>query len=136
MAGEQVLIIDDNVRNLKLARLALENLGYDLSTASDAETALVIMQGRAIDLVLLDLELPGMDGLSLTRQMRASADTCDIGVIIVTAAAGDGSERSAFLAGCDAFVRKPIDTRALPLIAARVLGARSARKVTVVAEMQ
>ena len=128
MVGERVLIIDDNARNLKLARLALDNLGYDLLTAHDAQSALVIMQERAAALVLVDIELPGMDGLSLTRLLRRQPQTADVGVIIVTASAGDAWERSAFHAGCDAFVRKPIDTRALPGIASRVLEARAARK--------
>jgi two-component system, cell cycle response regulator DivK len=91
-------------------------------TAADAESALEVVRAARPRLILMDLQLPGMDGLELTRQLKRSPDTQDIIIIAVTAYAMRGDEQRARAAGCDDYMAKPIDTRALPAVVARHLG--------------
>ena len=122
--AKRVLIVDDNPTNLKLVTYLVKSNGYDVDTAADAETALTVIAASRPDLILMDLQLPGIDGLELTRRLKADAKTADIKIIAVTAYAMKGDQEKAFDAGCDGYVTKPIDTRALPaLIAAQVGGA-------------
>jgi CheY-like chemotaxis protein len=123
MSGRRILIVDDNAQNLKLARVLLSGEGYEVSTAPDAEAALRVLGSFAPDLILMDLQLPGMDGLALTRRLKA--DPAHRGVIIValTAYAMRGDREKALAAGCDDYITKPIDTDALP----KVLGEHLAR---------
>ena len=121
LTGAHVLIIDDNPVNLKLTRLTLEGSGYRLTTAASAEAALDLLAQLTPELALVDIELPGMDGLQLIRILRSRPETCHMGVMAVTALISADDERRALNTGCDAFVRKPIDTRALQETAARVL---------------
>jgi CheY-like chemotaxis protein len=107
VAGELVLIVDDNIQNLKLVRLILANEGYDIRTAVDAEEALALLRTSTPHVILMDLQLPGMDGLQLARGIR---------IIALTAYAMKGDEEKAFAAGCDGYVSKPIDTERLPAI--------------------
>jgi CheY-like chemotaxis protein len=121
MAGESILIVDDNAINLKLLRLTLKVEGYDVQTAVDAEQAMAVLTGFRPRLVLMDLQLPGMDGLDLTRRLKADPATRDAIIVAVTAYAMKGDEQRALDAGCDGYVTKPIDTRTLPEIVARYL---------------
>lgn len=121
MAGEPVLIIDDNPTNLKVVRVLLSVEGYDVKTATDAEEAVRVLKTFRPRLILMDLQLPGMDGLRLTRRLKADPATKDIRVLAVTAYAMKGDEQKALEAGCDGYVTKPIDTRALPAIVAGFL---------------
>jgi CheY-like chemotaxis protein len=121
MAGESILIVDDNAINLKLLRLTLKVEGYDVQTAVDAEQALSVLAVFRPRLVLMDLQLPGMDGLDLTRRLKADPVTRDAIIVAVTAYAMKGDEQRALDAGCDGYVTKPIDTRTLPDIVARFL---------------
>jgi CheY-like chemotaxis protein len=114
MPGEPILIVDDNPTNLKLLVYLLKAKGYEARTAKDAEEALVILQTFRPRLLLLDLQLPQMDGLTLTRVLRADPTTRDLVIVAVTAHAMKGDEQAAIEAGCDGFVTKPIDTRDLP----------------------
>jgi two-component system, cell cycle response regulator DivK len=114
VAGEPILIVDDNVQNLKLARVILANEGYDVRTAGDAEEALALLRTFRPHVILMDLQLPGMDGLQLTRQLKADPDTRGIRIVALTAYAMKGDEEKAFAAGCDGYVSKPIDTDRLP----------------------
>ena len=116
MAGEPILIVDDNVQNLKLARVILTNEGFDVQTAADAEEALALLRTSRPHLILMDLQLPGMDGLQLTRQLKGDGATRGIRIIALTAYAMKGDEEKAFAAGCDGYVSKPIDTERLPEI--------------------
>ena len=116
VAGEPILIVDDNVQNLKLARVILANEGYDVRTAADAEEALALLRTFRPHVILMDLQLPGMDGLQLTRQLKADRATRGIRIIALTAYAMKGDEEKAFAAGCDGYVSKPIDTERLPEI--------------------
>jgi CheY-like chemotaxis protein len=116
VAGEPILIVDDNVQNLKLARVILAIEGYDVRTAADAEEALALLRTSTPHVILMDLQLPGMDGLQLTRQLKADPATRGIQVIALTAYAMKGDEEKAFAAGCDGYVSKPMDTERLPEI--------------------
>ena len=113
MAGEAILIVDDNPVNLKLLRLTLTVAGYDVRTAIDAEHAIAMLEAFRPRLILMDIQLPGMDGLELTRRLKADPSTSEAIVIAVTAYAIKGDEQRALSAGCDGYVTKPIDTRTL-----------------------
>jgi two-component system, cell cycle response regulator DivK len=114
VAGEPILIVDDNPTNLKLARVLLAGEGYQVRTAGDAEEALAVLQAYRPRLILMDIQLPGMDGLELTRRIKADPATAAITVLALTAYAMKGDADKAMAAGCDGYVAKPIDTRALP----------------------
>ena len=111
----RILIVDDNPVNLKLARNVLEIEGYTVDGAVDAEDALVYLGTHSPDLILMDIALPGMDGLALTRKLKADPRWRAIPVIALTAFAMLTDERQARDAGCDGYIPKPIDTRQLPL---------------------
>jgi CheY-like chemotaxis protein len=112
--SEWVLIVDDNPLNLKLARVVLETAGFAVRTAIDAETALRLLEAEIPKVILMDIQLPGMDGLELTRRLKGNLATSAVTIIAVTAYAMAGDEQKALAAGCDAYVRKPFDTSALP----------------------
>jgi CheY-like chemotaxis protein len=114
MAGEQILVIDDTPVNLKLTRILLSNEGYSVRTATSAEEALTVLDDFRPDLMLVDIQLPGMDGLELTRRVKADPDTRAIVVVALTAFAMKGDEEKAMQEGCDGYITKPIDTRSLP----------------------
>ncbi|MBX3249229.1 MAG: response regulator [Myxococcales bacterium] len=124
MAGEIILVVDDNPHNLKLARVLLLSEGYDVHTAVDAEDALLVLERVEPALILMDLQLPGMDGLALTRQLKATPRHRDTIIVALTAYAMKGDEERALEAGCDGYITKPIDTRALPATLERHLAAR------------
>lgn len=123
MAGPPILIVDDNPVNLKLARVTLAIAGYDVRTAADAEEALALLAAFHPRLILMDIQLPGMDGLTLTRRLKADAATRGIVILALTAYAMKGDEQKALDAGCDGYITKPIDTRMLPVLVARHLAA-------------
>lgn len=126
MAGERVLIVDDNPVNLKLIRVLLQGEGYDVRTAADAEEALGLLERFSPEIILMDIQLPGMDGLTLTRRLKASPATRDIVVLALTAYAMKGDEQRVLDAGCDGYVAKPVDTRTLPQVVATYLDHRPA----------
>jgi CheY-like chemotaxis protein len=110
---KSLLIVDDNPENLKLILMILATGGYELVTAADAPQALRAIETRLPDLILLDLQLPGMDGLELTRRLRATPATQSVPIVAVTAYAMKGDENKARDAGCDGYLVKPIDKRLL-----------------------
>lgn len=114
MAGELMLVVDDNPTNLKLIRILLAEEGYQVRTAADAEEALRVLETFRPRMILMDLQLPGMDGLALTRKLKADPATKDILILAISAYAMKGDEQRIFAAGCDGYVTKPIDTRVLP----------------------
>ena len=124
MAGEPILVVDDNAQNLKLARVLLRAEGYDVRTAVDAEEALDLLAGYTPRLILMDLQLPGMDGLELTRRLKADPARRDILVIALTAYAMKGDHERALAAGCDGYLAKPIDTDALSSLVDAMLKGR------------
>ena len=121
MAGEPILIVDDNPANLKLVGVLLKAEGYVVRVAADAEEAMATLEEFRPRLILMDLQLPGMDGLTLTRRLKAAPSTRDITIVALTAFAMKGDEQKALDAGCDGYVTKPIDTRRLPAEIARLL---------------
>jgi len=121
VAGEPILIVDDNPTNLKLARVVLAGEGYEVRVAVDAEEAMAMLGGFHPRLILMDLQLPGMDGLTLTRLLKGDPATSDVTILALTAYAMKGDEEKARQAGCDGYITKPIDTRALPAVIAGIL---------------
>ena len=109
----KILIVEDNAANMKLACLLLENAGHTTLSAVDAEIGLTLARSEGPDLILMDIQLPGMDGLALTRQLKADPTTRDIFVVALTAYAMKGDSERVLAAGCDGYIAKPIDTRAL-----------------------
>lgn len=127
MASEPILVVDDNPENLKLAKVILAAEGYDVRTATDAEDALKLLDSFAPHLILMDLQLPRMDGLELTRRLKADPARRSIVIIALTAYAMKGDDARAFAAGCDGYMSKPIDTGALPRVVAEHLARRANR---------
>lgn len=113
MPGEPILIVDDTPVNLKLTRMLLEHEGYEVRTAASAEEALELLEIFHPRLVLADIQLPGIDGLEMTRRIKADSRTRDVLVVALTAYAMKGDEQKAIDAGCDGYITKPIDTRTL-----------------------
>jgi len=119
-----ILVIDDNMVNLKLATEVLLSCGYRVLRAEDAEEALALLDIHMPDLVLTDISLPGMDGLELTRLLKADPRFRHLPVVALTASAMKGDEARVLQAGCDAYIAKPLDTRKLSAQIARFLGDR------------
>ena len=106
-----ILVVDDNATNLKLVSDLLEYEGYHILKAMDAEQAVDVIRRSPPDLILMDIALPGMDGLTLTRRLKADEKTRHIVIVALTAFAMKGDEQKARAAGCDGYITKPIDTR-------------------------
>ena len=115
MANESILIIDDSPLNLKLARVLLQSEGYIIRTASEGNEALSILNTFEPSLVLMDIQLPGIDGLEVTRRIKANPDTQGIIVVALTASAMKGDEGKVRAAGCDGYISKPFESRKLLL---------------------
>jgi CheY-like chemotaxis protein len=124
MPGERILIVDDNATNLKLVAYLMKAHGYDVDSALDAEGAIEAIGRQRPEVILMDIQLPGIDGLELTRRLKADPGTRDIIIIAVTAYAMKGDQDKALAVGCDDYITKPIDTRALPDTIARHLARR------------
>jgi len=114
MEHETILIVDDNPVNMKLIRVLLAGEGYHVRTASDATEALGVLSEFRPGLILMDIQLPGIDGLELTRRLKAEPSTRDIPILGLTAYAMKGDEERILAAGCDGYIPKPINTRTLP----------------------
>jgi two-component system cell cycle response regulator DivK len=126
MAGERILVVDDHAANVKLLRVVLEHAGYEVRTAADAEYALREVSALKPRLILMDVRLPGVDGLELTRRLRADLATKDIVIVALTASTTHGDEERALSAGCHAYLAKPIDVGSLADFVAEVLAAQPA----------
>ncbi len=119
---KRILVVDDNPRNLKLAFDVLEDAGYEVVEAVNAEEAQSMIDRNLCDLILMDIALPGMDGLTLTRKIKANERTKHIRIIALTAFAMKGDDQKALAAGCDGYITKPIDIHQLPVQVAEILG--------------
>lgn len=119
--NKKILVVEDNLQNRKLVCDLLMVKGYDICQASTAEVALQLIREQVPDLILMDVQLPGMDGLTLTRKLREDPATRDIIIIALTASAMKGDQEKVLEAGCDGYITKPIDTRAFPNTIARFL---------------
>jgi CheY-like chemotaxis protein len=124
--GTTILVIDDNPVNLKLASEVLLADGFTVIGAEDAEQALRLLETLMPDLVLTDIALPRMDGLALTRWLKADPRYSHLPVVALTASAMKGDEARVLEAGCDAYIAKPIDTRTLSAQIMRLIRVRPA----------
>ena len=111
MAGEKILIVEDNPMNMELATDLLEASGYVVIQTGVAEEGIELARAESPDLILMDISLPGMDGLEATGVLRQDPTTKDINVVAMTAHAMKGDEEKALAAGCAGYITKPIDTR-------------------------
>jgi two-component system, cell cycle response regulator DivK len=111
MTNKSILLVDDCLQNLKLTQFLLRQGGFEVGTAENAEQALSVLERRVPDMILMDLQLPGMDGLALTRHLRRDTSLHNVPIVAFTASAIKGDEEIARAAGCDGYITKPIDTR-------------------------
>lgn len=109
----KILIIEDNQANLKLATLLLLNVGHTVLSAVDAESGLMLARSQHPELILMDIQLPGMDGLAATALLKQDPATAAIPVIALTALAMKADREKTKLAGCDAYIAKPLRYREL-----------------------
>ena len=109
MAGEKILLVEDNPVNRRLAIFLLRSQGYQVREATSALDAFEILKSEQFDLIVMDIQLPGMDGLEATTKLRAEPATAEIPVIAVTSYAMAGDRDKALAAGCSGYVTKPID---------------------------
>jgi len=103
-----ILIIEDNAANMKLACLLLRNAGHAALCAVDAETGLTLARAERPDLILMDIQLPGMDGLAATALLKQDPATAAIPVIALTAMVMKADQEKTWVAGCDAYITKPL----------------------------
>ena len=118
----KILVVEDNDRNRRLIRIILKAKGYEVIEAVTAEEAIVHLNNESIALILMDIQLPKMDGLELTQKIKGNPDTKDIPIIALTAYAMKGDREKFLAAGCDGYIGKPVDTQELPKIVAKFLG--------------
>jgi CheY-like chemotaxis protein len=123
-----ILVIEDNPSQLKLAHLVLGAVGHKMNDAEAAEQALAMIKLEKPHVILLDLELPGMGGLTPVRMLKADPATRDIHVVAVTAYPDRYKKTEAMAAGCDAYLIKPINTRTLPGLVNEVMEGRVGKK--------
>jgi len=117
-----ILVIDDNLVNLRLAAATLRYEGYQVLTALNAKSAFdLVCSTASIDLILMDLSLPDVDGLSFTRQLKADPRCAHIPIVILTASTMQEDEHTALNAGADGYITKPISVSSFPELIARHL---------------
>ena len=104
----RVLVVEDNPANMTLATFLLQSAGHSVLSAKDAESGLALARVEQPDLVLMDIQLPGMDGLEATALLKSDPSTRSIPVIALTALAMKGDEQRILAAGCDAYIAKPL----------------------------
>jgi CheY-like chemotaxis protein len=109
MAVKKILLVEDNPVNRRLAIFLLRSQGYQVREATSAQEAFDVLKIEPFDLIVMDIQLPGMDGLEATTQLRAEPATANIPVVAVTSYAMAGDREKALAAGCSGYVTKPID---------------------------
>jgi len=107
----KILIVEDNPANMKLASNVLAKAGYETLEATDAEAGIQLARNELLSLILMDIQLPGMDGLAATRLLKDDQNTRYIPIIALTAFAMKGDEQKMLAAGCDGYIAKPIRYR-------------------------
>ena len=118
-----ILIVEDNPANMTLAAFLLQSAGHTVLSATDAETGLTLAGAEKPALILMDIQLPGMDGLEATALLKRDAATGSIPVIALTALAMKGDEERIRAAGCDGYIAKPLAYRDfLAAVAAQLTG--------------
>lgn len=121
MGTARILLVEDNPMNRRVVQFLLKAEGYSVIEASDGQGALEMLQDVVPDLILMDLQLPGLDGFSATRMIKSNPATRDIPVVALTAYAMSGDAERAREAGCDGYITKPIDPDEFPGLVARYL---------------
>ena len=116
-----ILVVEDNATNMKLSTFLLESADYTVLAAANAEIGLALAREGHPDLILMDIQLPGMDGLQATALLKAGDDTRDIPVIALTALAMKGDEERILAAGCDGYIAKPLDYKSFLAVVAAAL---------------
>ncbi|HEV3329883.1 MAG TPA: response regulator [Bryobacteraceae bacterium] len=109
--SDSILVVDDNADNLELTQILLECEGFEVRRAEDAAQALFVLATYHPKLILMDVQLPGMDGLELTRRLRQDSSFDDTLIVALSAYAMAPEKENARAAGCDGYITKPIDTR-------------------------
>ena len=109
MSDKKILLVEDNPVNRRLAEFLLRSQGYQVRAATNAQEAFDTIKAERPDLILMDVQLPGMDGLEATRKLKAEPTTRDIPVVAVTSYAMKGDREKALAAGCSGYITKPID---------------------------
>ena len=115
MAGEKILVVEDNPLNMELITDILESNSYCVVQAMTGSEAIELAKSECPALILMDIQLPGLDGLTITGVLKDDPATRSIPVVALTAHAMRGDEERARQAGCDGYISKPIDTRQLPI---------------------
>lgn len=111
--GSVIVVVDDNPANLRLLKMFLSKEGYDVRTATDGPEVIPLVESVRPKLILMDIHLPTLDGLEVTRQLKADEATRRIPVLAVTAYAMKGDDEKALEAGCDGYITKPIQMNEL-----------------------
>ncbi|MFC1718050.1 response regulator [Candidatus Poribacteria bacterium] len=119
--SQRILVVEDNDRNRRLVRILLRAKGYEVIEAATGKEALEYLRTQTPDLILMDIQLPNTDGLTLTREIKSNDHTKGVPIIAVTAYAMQGDRERMLEAGCDGYISKPIDTQKLPQIVADIL---------------
>lgn len=127
MAGERVLLVEDNLVNRRMAQFLLKSKGFIVIEALTGEEAIHLARTEGPDLIIMDLQLGGMDGFTATRAIKADSATRHIPVVAMTAYAMSGDREKAVNAGCDGYITKPIDTKEFPVAIARYLASARSR---------
>jgi two-component system cell cycle response regulator DivK len=122
----RVLIVEDNAANLALATFLLQSVGHTVLSATDAEAGLTLARDEQPNLILMDIQLPGMDGLAATVLLKADEATSAIPVVALTALAMNGDEERIRAAGCDGYIAKPLAYKDFLAIISAQLVSRSA----------
>jgi len=118
---EKILIVEDNPQNMRLIKMVLRDKGYTLLEATDGEEALDVALREPPDLIIMDIQLPKLSGLEVTRKLRETSAFSHVPIIALTAYAMKGDKERFINAGCDAYLSKPINTRELPGVIAEML---------------
>ncbi len=118
---EKILIVEDNPQNMRLVEMVLRTQNYTLLRATDGEEALDMAKRERPDLIIMDIQLPKMNGLEVTRKLRETPAFSHTPIIGVTAYAMKGDRERVIESGCDAYLSKPISTRELPGVVAEML---------------
>ena len=118
---ERILIVEDNPQNMRLLEMVLRARNYALLKATDGEEALDVAMRERPDLIIMDIQLPKLNGLEVTRKLRETPELRHTPIIGVTAYAMKGDRERVIESGCDAYLSKPINTRELPEVIARML---------------
>lgn len=111
MTKEKILIVEDDLMNMELFRDLLENQGYKIYEATDGREALELASKNKFDLILMDIQLPGMDGLSATKIIKQDSKNKDTAIVALTAYAMKGDKERIEGAGCEGYITKPINTK-------------------------